>query len=175
MLIKLKGILDFDIEDITQKHKKQSSWKRVAMIKTNCEMDRYYAWFLNKRFNLELNKNIRGSHITIISDKLDRNVFENAKEIFNGKEIEFYLDLEPRANTNGHWWLRAYSPTAESIREAMGLTRDPYFAFHMTIGLANSKNIDHSNYILRQCQRFELITNEKRSKLDEQEIIEFNT
>ena len=75
MLIKVKGILEFSPEDVTRKHKNQSSWKRVAMIRTDCDMDRYYAWFLRKRFNLELNQNLRGTHVSFISDKLEKSIF----------------------------------------------------------------------------------------------------
>lgn len=172
MVIKVKGILDFTPEDFTKKHKSQSSWKRVAIIKTDCDIDQYYAWFLKKRFNIELNKNIRGTHITFISDKMDRDIFNQASKIFNGKEIDFFMEIEPRSNGK-HWWLRVHCPEAESIREAMGLTRDPYFGLHLTIGHVNEKNIKHSEYILSQCKRFNLISSEPRCALDKHDIIEF--
>jgi hypothetical protein len=173
MLIKLKGILEFSPVDVTRKHLAQSSWKCVAIIKTNCDMDRYYAWFLKKRFNLELNKNLRGAHITIINDKMDKTLFEQGATIFSGKEIEFYLDLEPRSNGE-HWWLRVFSTDAENIREALGLSREPYFSFHFTIGHANNRNIEHSEYILEQCKKFSLISNEPRKSLEEYEqIVDF--
>jgi hypothetical protein len=174
MLIKLKGIIEFSPEDVTRKHKSQSSWKRIAIIKTDCDLDKYYAWFLKKRFNLELNPNLRGSHITFISDKLEKSIFDEASKIFNNKEIDFYLELEPKSSV-GHWWLRAFSPDAENIREVMGLSRDPYFGLHLTLG--NVKKTDvalaHSEYILNQCKRFELISSEPRKSIDEYEIIDF--
>ena len=173
MLIKVKGILEFSPEDVTRKHKNQSSWKRVAMIRTDCDMDRYYAWFLRKRFNLELNQNLRGTHVSFISDKLEKSIFDEASRIFNGKEIDFYIETEPRSN-GSHWWLRVHCPDAESIREALGLTRDPYYGLHLTIGHANEKNIFHSEYILRQCKMFELISNEPRKAFNEHDIKEFN-
>lgn len=172
MLVKVRGILDFQPEDVTRKHKNQSSWKRVAIIKTDCDLERYYAWFLEKRFNLILNKNLRGSHITFISDRMDKDIFDQASKIFNGKEIDFYIELEPRSSGK-HWWLRVYCPEAESIREAVGLTRDPYFGLHLTLGHANEKNIFHSKYILEQCKRFNLISNEPRKPFSEHEIKEF--
>ena len=170
MLIKVKGILEFSPEDVTRKHKNQSSWKRVAMIRTNCDLDRYYAWFLKKRFNLELNKNLRGSHVTIISDRLDKDIFSEASKVFNGKETEFFIELDPKSDGK-HWWLRVFCPMAESIREAMGLSRDPYFGFHLTIGHANERNIAHSEYILRVCKMFNLTSSDARKSLDEYEII----
>lgn len=172
MVIKVRGILDFTPEDVTRKHKSQSSWKRTAIIKTYCELDRYYAWFLKKRFNLELNKNLRGAHVTFINDRMERTIFDEASKIFNGREIDFYIELEPRSNGE-HWWLRVHCPEAESIREAMGLTREPYFGLHLTLGHANSKNMEHSEYILEQCKRFTLISNEPRKPFSEHEIIEF--
>jgi len=172
MVIKIKGILDFTPEDVTRKHKSQSAWKRVAVIKMDGDLDRYYAWFLKKRFNLELNKNLRGAHVTFISDRLEKTIFDEASKLFNGKEITFYLELEPRSNGQ-HWWLRVHSPEAESIREAMGLSREPYFGLHLTLGLANERNLEHSKYILETCKRFELISNEPRKSLSEHEIKEF--
>ena len=172
MVIKYRGILDFTPEDVTRKHKSQSYWKRVAVIKTNCDMDRYYAWFLKKRFNLELNKNLRGTHITFISDKIEKSIFNEASRLFNKKEIDFYVELEPRSSGQ-HWWLRVHCPEAETIREVMGLTREPYFGLHLTLGLANEKNIEHSKYILECCKKFDLISSEPRKPLSEHEIKEF--
>lgn len=174
MLIKLRGTLEFSPEDKTRKHKSQSSWKRVALIKTDCDLDRYYAWFLKKRFNLELNPNLRGSHITFISDKLDKTIFDQASKIFNGREIDFYIELEPKTSV-GHWWLRAFSPDAENIREAMGLDRNPYYGLHLTLGNVKPTEVAlaHSEYILEQCKRFNLISNEPRKPLEDYEIIDF--
>ena len=172
MLIKVKGIIEFSPEDVTRKHKAQSSWKRVAIIKTNCDIDRYYAWFLKKRFNLELNKNLRGPHVTFISDRLEKNIFEEASQIFNNKEVTFYIELEPREK-EAHWWLRVYCPEAEAIRESMGLSKSPYFGFHLTLGYANEKNIEHSKYIINCCKKFELISNSSRLPLNEHEIYEY--
>lgn len=187
MVFKVKGIIEFSPEDKTKKHASQSVWKRVAMIRTNCEMDRYYAWFLKKRFNLELNKNLRGTHVTFISDRLDEKIFEQASTIFNGKEIEFYVETEPRSN-GSHWWLRVYCPEAESIREVMGLSREPYFGLHLTIGHAVEKYpedielesnavkakkdyLEHSKYIYECCKSFETLSSEPRILLSEQTII----
>ena len=172
MLIKVRGILDFEPEDVTRKHKNQSSWKRVAIIKTDCDLSRYYAWFLKKRFNLELNKNLRGTHISFISDRMDRDLFNQVSLLFNGKEIDFYLETEPRSNGN-HWWLRVYCSDAESIRETCGLSREPYFSFHLTLGKANEKNIEHSQYILRQCKFFNLLSSEERKPIEYHEILNF--
>ena len=105
MVFKVRGILDFSPEDKTKKHASQASWKKVAMIRTNCELDRYYAWFLKKRFNLELVRNLRGTHVTFINDRMDAQTFNQFTDLFDGKEIDFYVETEPRSNGE-HWWLR---------------------------------------------------------------------
>lgn len=154
-MISTKGILEFDPQDRTKKHKFQSSWKRVALIKTNCELDLYYAWFVKKRFNLDLNRSLRGSHVTIISDRMDKSEFDKVSKLFNGKEIEFFINLSPMSSGK-HWWMNVKCPDAESIRELAGLSRKPYFDFHLTIGYANEKNEMHSEYIWRQMDKFSL-------------------
>jgi len=172
MVIKMKGKLKFQPENKTKKHDKQD-WKKIAMIILKCELDNYYAWFLKKRFDLDFVKNLRGAHVTIISDKIDSKVFEKAANLFNGKDITFYYELEPRTNTK-HWWLRVHCPEAEVIREAMGLTKEPYFGFHLTIGYMNERNIGHSEYILNTIKMFDILGSEPRKPLSEHEIIEFN-
>jgi hypothetical protein len=191
MVFKVKGILEFSPQDKTKKHVSQASWKKVAMIKTNCDLDLYYSWFLKKRFNLELNRGLRGSHVTFINDKMDFDTFEQAAKIFNGKEIEFFVETEPRSNGE-HWWLRVHCPEAESIREVMGLSRDPYYGLHLTLGypiekypeyVIRSDNsslkvrkdyLEHSQYILECCKRHELISNAPRKPLSELKLIEWN-
>ncbi len=169
MLFKVKGILDFTPEDVTKKHINQSTWKCTAMIKTNCDISAYYRWFLKTRFDLILNKPLRGTHVTFINDRMDRYLFMEASNIFNGKEITFYYQNMARSNGQ-HWWLRVWSPEAENIREAIGLSKEPYFGLHLTLGTANERNINHSKYILESCKRFELISSEPRKSLDEYEI-----
>jgi len=191
MVFKVRGILDFSPEDKTKKHLSQASWKRVAMIRTNCELDRYYAWFLKKRFNLELARNLRGTHVTFINDRMDAQVFEQFAQVFEGKEIDFYVEIEPRSNGE-HWWLRVHCPEAESIREIMGLSREPFFGMHLTLGRAEQRYpegveennnsimkikkdyIEHSEYILECCKRHELISNAPRKPLSELKVIEWN-
>jgi hypothetical protein len=173
MLIKAKGIIEFEPEDKTKKHLTQASWKRVAMIRTHDDLCEYYAWFIKKRFSLELNKPLRGSHVTFINDRdIEVPYFEETKSLFDGKEITFYVDPEPRSNGE-HWWLRVYCSDAESIRTVCGTTPIPYFAFHLTIGYATHLRLEHSKYILDICKRHQIISSEPRQEFDYHKIIEF--
>jgi hypothetical protein len=156
MLIESRGILDFNLENRTRKHRAQSSWKRTAIIKTNCDLEEYYAWFLEKRFNLKLNKTIRGSHISFINDRMDSDLFEQAAKVFDGKEISFQYDTEPRGSSS-HWWLKIYCDDALTIRESIGLKRNPFYGLHLTLGYVDPKYREHNEYIIRQCIKFGLI------------------
>jgi hypothetical protein len=51
--------------------------------------------------------------------------------------------------------LRAESLDAQNIRTVMGLG-DPYFGYHITVGLATHLQLEHSKYITDQCIKFDL-------------------
>lgn len=151
----------FDVSDETTKHKNQSSWKKVAMVFIKGELCPYYAWFIEKRYNLVLNKPLRGAHISFINDSIkeisDNGRLSNAevsklwndvKKKWDGKKITISLDVD--SCTDGkHWWLRVSHDDREllhSIRAELGLGR-PFWGLHMTIGHANELNEEHSRYI----------------------------
>ncbi len=157
-MFEMKGILEFDPINVTKKHLKQASWKRVAVIKFDNDICEYYSWFIAKRFNLKLNKPLRGAHVTIISDIVDSDeLYTQARELLNGKEITIKYDpTNIRANKKGHWWVKVYCDDVKNIRTIMGLNPDPYFGLHLTMGLATHLQLEHSNYILDQCIKFDL-------------------
>jgi hypothetical protein len=159
-MLELIGKIEFDPVNVTKKHNKQASWKKTAMVKFDCDIWEYYSWFLKKRFNLYLNKPLRGTHLTIINDKFDPEteyLYDQGRQLFHGKEIRIKYDPTLiRANDKGHWWINAQSDDAKNIRSVMGLTPDPYFGFHITIGLATHLQLDHSKYILKQCLKYNL-------------------
>ena len=159
--IKLIGKIGFEPEDKTNKHKAQSSWKKMAMVFIDGDVCEYYAWFLQKRYSITLNKPLRGAHISFINDSMrdltqnnDKSeeeilqLWEDVKAKWDGKEIDIVLDLNPK--TDGRiWWLNIPNEEREGlqvIRDELGLDR-PYFGMHMSIGYANEKNIEHSVYI----------------------------
>lgn len=154
-IIKLTGKILFDPKDVTNKQANQSSWKKVAMVLFDGDVCEYYAWFIKKRFNLNLHKPVRGAHITFINDSMrdlsknglldDSRVLENwqmVKKKWNGKKIEVYLNLIPDTdsldNEDCHWWLivpHNQRQGLQEIRDELGLGR-PFFGLHMTIGRA---------------------------------------
>lgn len=156
--IKITGVIKFDVPDLTKKHKKQGSWKRVAMIMFSGDICRYYSWFIKKRYNLILNEPMRVPHITFINDReSDMNgKWEEIKKKYQGKEIEIVLSVDPKTDSaddksKGHWWLNIPEEDRvelHDLRGELGLAR-PHWGLHMALGYANSKNMAHSKYIHR--------------------------
>lgn len=159
--ITLTGKINFEPEDKTNKHKAQASWKKMAMVLIDGEICEYYAWFIKKRFNLTLNKPLRGAHISFINDSVRDltqngkksieealNDWEAVKKKWHGKRIDIVLDLDPR--TDGRtWWLNIPHENRDGlqeIRSELGLGK-PYFGMHMSVGYANERNIEHSEYL----------------------------
>ncbi len=153
-MLQCSGILDFEPLAITKKHHSQH-WKHTAIVKVDCDIHSYYSWFLLKRFNLKLNKPLRQAHVTFISDRIENlDLYKECAKKWHDKKVDFQYDNVNVRSSGEHWWLRVYSKELEDLREECGLDRVPYLAFHLTMGMANEKNIDHSNYIVRQCLRF---------------------
>lgn len=153
-MFEIKGKIEFDPVDITKKHHKQSSWKKTALVNIEGDICQYYAWLLHRRYNIKLNKNLRGAHITIINDIVDDSVYNIYKEKYNNKEITFLYDPEHiGSNDKGHWWMKVYSKEVEEIRESMQIGNS-YFGLHLTIGLATHLELEQSLYIRSIGERF---------------------
>jgi hypothetical protein len=159
--ITLFGKIGFEPENKTKKHNSQSSWKRMAMVHIDGEVTEYYAWFIQKRYNLILNKPLRGAHISFINDSIKDfsqngtktmeeidETWNNVKTKWDKQIIPVTLDLNPRSDDRT-WWLNIPHDEREllhGIRAELGLGR-PFWGLHMSIGYANEKNIYHSVYI----------------------------
>lgn len=161
--IKLKGNIIFDPKDITKKHKNQSNWKRIAMVIFDGDICEYYSWFIYKRYNLKLNKPIRRAHISFINDSLyDISKGLKCSELeadkkwnefkigLNNWNITVNIDTDIKSDGT-HWWLPIKEKDNEeliNIRKKIGLNK-PYWNLHLSLGYANSRNLDHSKYIVR--------------------------
>lgn len=157
--ITIMGTIYFEPEDKTKKHKNQASWKKIAMVNIKGDYAEYYSWFIRKRYNLELCKPLRGSHISFINDSIyeimkknnlnqkDANkLWEGVKTKWHGKKIPLMLNLDPISDTE-YWWLTiAESNVLQAIRDELNIGK-PFFDLHMTIGSVNDKNLAHSTYI----------------------------
>lgn len=157
----LIGKIIFEPENVTKKHNVQASWKHIAMVMLDGDITEYYAWFVKKRFNLILNKPLRGAHISFINDSFrdmslngKRNtedvtaIWKSVKIKWDGVRIPIMLDLNIKTDDK-HWWLNVhqeYRDKLQEIRNELGLGK-PFFGLHMSIGYANERNLEHSRYI----------------------------
>tara|TARA_R110000803_G_scaffold157924_1_gene222228 strand:- start:2498 stop:2992 length:495 start_codon:yes stop_codon:yes gene_type:complete len=159
-MIQLTGKIWFDPKNVTRKHNLQADWKRMAFVVFDGDMCEYYSWFIKKRYNLTLNRPLRGAHISFINDSIrdmgdKADEWDKVKEKYNGTEVMVTLDLDVRSDAN-HWWLVVEHESRKpllDIRSELGLEK-PYYGMHMTIGYANERNIEHSKYIINLLTKF---------------------
>jgi hypothetical protein len=133
----------------------------MAMVFMDGDITDYYAWFINKRYNLVLNKPLRGAHISFIHDSMKdlsvngtktteqiEETWEAVKTKWDNQIIPITIDLNPRTDDRTWWFNIPHEERTllQGIREELGLGR-PFWGMHMSIGYANEKNIDHSVYI----------------------------
>jgi hypothetical protein len=160
--LNLEGNIRFDVEDKTKKHANQASWKKIAMVMVDGDICEYYSWFIKRRYNLTLNKPLRGAHISFINDSVKDltqngeksleealNAWEETKKKWHGKTIQLVIDLDPRTNGT-HWWLNIpheERSLLQSIRTELGLGK-PFFGINLSIGTPRGDlQLEHSNYI----------------------------
>lgn len=158
-MISITGKYLFDPESLTNKHQNQQEWKTTAFINFDkSELHLYYSWFIKKRFNLELNKPIRDTHISFISDKLTKDQYEKyliIKEKYNNIDIIIEYNQELIRTNGNHWWIKIESKELDNVRNIIGLDKI-YFPYHITLGYVSDKNIQHSEYIHRQILKYNL-------------------
>lgn len=167
--ITYQGVIQFDPVDYTKKHKTQASWKRIAMVMFDGELAEYYAWFVKKRYDIVLNKPLRGAHISFINDSVNDMkaglgiesdnevdaIWNTVKDKYHGKSIEISLNVDVRADKK-HWWMNVddeYRQELQLIRNELGLGK-LFYGEHLSIGYCNEKYIEHSNYILGLINKF---------------------
>tara|TARA_R110002050_G_scaffold34397_8_gene86853 strand:+ start:19765 stop:20268 length:504 start_codon:yes stop_codon:yes gene_type:complete len=154
--VKVSGVIKFDPKNMTKKHDKQGSWKCIAMVVFNDDMIDYYNWFLKKRYNLKLNRPLRGPHITFINDRKSESngKWLEIKEKYHNTKIDVILDLQPKTDSSKpgstlHWWFtipQEHRLELHGIRTELGLDR-PHWGLHMSLGYANEKWAPHSIYL----------------------------
>lgn len=145
-MLELKGKIIANPIDVSKKHKKQSTWKAVAIVQFKDDFCDYYRWFLNKEFGLYLNRPLRGSHITVVNDRIS-DIGEGFDIMdIDGKEVTVYYDPTNIRSNSEHWWINAESKDIEDIRGTIGLPPTPYYGLHLTIGYATGLNLEISEY-----------------------------
>jgi hypothetical protein len=92
----------------------------------------YYRYLFYKEFPWKgkLTRPVWGAHVSVIRGE---NVDPKLWRLDNNKIIEF--EYEPGVTDNGeYYWLKVKSAYLCDLREKYGLSRDPRFGLHLTIG-----------------------------------------
>lgn len=152
-MIKLIGVVKFDPEPKTEKHIKQSEWKKQMCIDFRGELDLFYAKMVEKAYLIHLIRPHRLGHLTIIADRYsDNEKWKLAKERYDGKKVEVWYDPNVRGNDE-YWWLRATCKFGDALRKELGLGK-PFFPYHITIGSVKESEKEHVNYVLKCRDKF---------------------
>lgn len=147
-MIKIKGKIKFDPIPKTEKHIKQSEWKKQMVIDIGGDLDLFYAKFIEKFYLIYLIRPHRLSHLTIVADRYsNEKLWEKVKKKYDGKYVDITYDPDVRGN-HEYWWLRAECKTGDKIRKELGLGK-PFFPYHITIGSVKEKEVEYNNYVLR--------------------------
>lgn len=121
-----------------------------GIIKCDDDIDDYYRWFLERRFNLILSKPAFGPHITIFDGETpkDINKWELLKKRYNNSEVNFKYDIFTKSNGK-HWWLKCYCDEIQSMREKLEFKSHLKWSLHLTLGIPIARHVEHSEYIYR--------------------------
>lgn len=148
-MFEITGKILFD--PVAEKTKFNEGW---AIVTFDCDICKYYQWFLNQRFNIKLSASVWGPHVSFIRGEESSN-WSELKQKYDGTEIT--ISLDPAMKTNGrHWWLRAECSALKDMRVEMGLVRDNPVGLHLTVGHVLPNYIEHSVYIWKTCLLFDL-------------------
>lgn len=147
----VRSKLNFSPKNISKKQISQSSWKCYAFAELDDDSDAYYRWLIKRKTGLELMHPIRGPHISVINDKMDKAIFEKYASEYKDTELEFTITDKIRSNIY-EWWVRVESDDAMKLRSAFGLG-EPYFNLHLTIGIVKESEIPKSDYFVSELMR----------------------
>lgn len=110
-------------------------------------LGKYYRWFIPKA--LSVKEPMYPSHISVVRNEVLPNYEKWGK--YQGLKVAFLY--EPYIyNDETYYWLNAYSPVLEQVREELGLpmvsditmSPDKKHKFHITIG--NVKHLNERRY-----------------------------
>lgn len=97
------------------------------------ELVKYYSHLFKKEYPWlpKLQRPVWGAHVSVIRGEKIQN--EDKWGLFHKKRIDF--DYEPGVIDNGeYYWLKVKCDALLDIREMYGLSREPKFGLHLTVG-----------------------------------------
>lgn len=107
--------------------------ERWLIVMCDDEISKYYRKLFYTEYPWlgKLTRPVWGTHISIIRGEKIPNA--NLWKLDENKIIEF--EYEGGVKDNGeYYWLKVNCPYLSNLREKYGLSREPRFGFHLTIG-----------------------------------------
>jgi len=119
------------------------SSKEWAAVMCDDELSKYYCHlytmeypYLNSGRSLKLSRTIWGAHISFIR-ATDKDINMKLWGLSANKIIEF--EYEPGVLDNGtYYWLKVKCKVLSDIRKQYGLSAEPRFGLHLTVGRATN-------------------------------------
>ena len=93
----------------------------------------YYHYWVEKKTGLKLHKPKFGSHISVIRGDEEFNRESELYRKYHEGFVEFTYSNDLQTNGD-YWWLPVECKTLEKLRVELGLTKEPPFGLHLTIG-----------------------------------------
>lgn len=102
------------------------------ILRTDDAIIEYYQWWIESELRIKLQRPLFGAHISVIRGE---EPIHNSSlwKIRQGESLQVYYSpfLE---HAEGFWWLPILCPQLEEIRLELGLSPQPQYGFHMTVG-----------------------------------------
>lgn len=110
-----------------------SSSERWLVLMCDDEISKYYRYMFNKEYPWKgkLTRPVWGTHISVIRGEFIPNI--KLWGLDANKIIEFEYDGGVIDNGE-YYWLKAKCPYLSTLREKYGLSKEPRFGFHLTVG-----------------------------------------
>jgi hypothetical protein len=102
-----------------------------AILQCDLETVVYYHWWL-ERFGVKVNLPVWKSHVSVVRGEELPN--PEAWGDYQDEEIEFWYSPSEIYWNGEYWWIDVYSPRLEAIRQELGLSPQPEYSLHWTIG-----------------------------------------
>lgn len=110
-----------------------ASSERWLVLMCDDEISKYYRWLFYREFPWKgkLTRPVWGTHISVIRGEKVPNY--NLWKTDENKLVEFEYEGGVQDNDE-YYWLKVTCPYLSNLREKYGLSREPRFGFHLTIG-----------------------------------------
>lgn len=114
--------------------------KNWLVLMCDDEISRYYRYlytkeyyFLNADYSTKLTRPIFGAHISLIRGEKISKQYQYLWKNYHNQMIEFEYDPGVKDNKE-YYWLNVKCDALLNIRSAYGLSRQPKFGLHLTVG-----------------------------------------